>query len=86
MAQSGYTRSAVLPHRNHFLSIDSRRAIIGKNQNTFAKRQREMEKRAKADAKRAKKLDRKLNGPDDDSQSETDPGYGFPVDDDADGE
>ncbi len=38
---------------------------IAKNQNTFAKRQREMEKKAKAEAKRARKLQRKQGGGDD---------------------
>ena len=35
---------------------------MAKNQNTFAKRQREMEKKAKAEAKRARKLLRKQGG------------------------
>ncbi|MCO6456523.1 MAG: hypothetical protein J5I93_14595 [Pirellulaceae bacterium] len=35
---------------------------IAKNQNTFAKRQREMDKRAKAEAKRARRTNRKLHG------------------------
>ncbi|MCA9074508.1 MAG: hypothetical protein KDA93_05710 [Planctomycetaceae bacterium] len=35
---------------------------MAKNQNTFAKRQREMEKKAKAEAKRARKLLRKQDG------------------------
>ncbi len=33
----------------------SRKAIIARNQNTYAKRQREMDKKAKAEAKRARR-------------------------------
>lgn len=33
--------------------------VIAKNQNTYAKRQREMEKKAKAEAKRARRLKEK---------------------------
>lgn len=36
-----------------------RRFDIAKNQNTFAKRQREMEKKAKAEAKRIRRTQRK---------------------------
>lgn len=36
-----------------------RRVIIAKNQNTFLKRQREMEKKAKAQLKRQRRQDRK---------------------------
>lgn len=46
--------------------IDSDRTsgstIIAKNQNTFLKRQREMEKRRKAEEKRQRRLDRKVSG------------------------
>ncbi|TWT81621.1 hypothetical protein CA13_30740 [Planctomycetes bacterium CA13] len=45
---------------NYFL-LGSRRDAIAKNQNTFAKRQREMEKKYKADEKRKRRLERKLN-------------------------
>jgi hypothetical protein len=38
---------------------ESRSGIIAKNQNTFAKRQREMEKKAKQEAKRQRRLERK---------------------------
>ncbi|MGE3778051.1 MAG: hypothetical protein AB7F89_12760 [Pirellulaceae bacterium] len=36
--------------------------IIGKNQNTYAKRKREMDKKAKAQAKRQRRDQRKLQG------------------------
>ena len=41
--------------RNH----DFKEPVIAKNQNTFAKRQREQEKKRKADDKRARRLVRK---------------------------
>jgi hypothetical protein len=41
------------------VGLYSRTETIAKNQNTYAKRQREMEKKVKADAKRARRLSRK---------------------------
>jgi hypothetical protein len=38
----------------------SRRTTIAKDQNTYAKRKREMDKKAKAEAKRARRNQRKL--------------------------
>jgi hypothetical protein len=40
----------------------SRSEPIAKNQNTYAKRQREMEKKAKAEAKRARRVQQKESG------------------------
>ena len=40
----------------------SRRATIAKNQNTYAKKKREMEKKAKAEAKRIRRIKRKQGG------------------------
>jgi hypothetical protein len=40
----------------------SRRATIAKNQNTYAKRQREADKKRKAEAKRARRSERKHGG------------------------
>jgi hypothetical protein len=45
--------------REIFSAVLSKERPIAKNQNTFAKRQREMEKRAKAEAKRTRKIRRK---------------------------
>ena len=47
-------------HRSHPLLLG--RATIARNQNTFAKREREMNKKAKADAKRARRKQKKLRG------------------------
>jgi hypothetical protein len=40
----------------------SRKATIAKNQNTYAKRRREMDKKAKAEAKRTSRSKRKQGG------------------------
>ena len=51
---------------------DARNAIIARNRNTFAKRQREMEKKAKAEAKRQRRIRRK-QGLEDPASSDGDP-------------
>jgi hypothetical protein len=48
------------------------RANIAKNQNTYAKRQREMEKKVKAEQKRARRLQRKNGIPADVRADESD--------------
>jgi len=40
-----------------------RKVQMAKNQNTFEKRRREVEKKMRADEKRKKRVDRKINGP-----------------------
>ncbi len=59
-----------------FVLIQER--LIAKNQNTFAKRKREMEKKEKAEAKRIRRTKRKLgleeNPPSNELSEETSPG------------
>jgi hypothetical protein len=50
----------------------SRRTTIARNQNTYAKRQREMEKKAKAEAKRVRRIKRKQGGDASDSPEQSD--------------
>jgi hypothetical protein len=50
---------AYLAGRPCAVDTSTRNTIIKKNQNTFAKRRREMDKKAKAEAKRARRLQRK---------------------------
>jgi hypothetical protein len=54
------------------VGLYSRTETIAKNQNTYAKRQREMEKKVKADAKRARRVSRKQE---DASSGPTVPGH-----------
>ncbi|MCH8830418.1 MAG: hypothetical protein IID45_12655 [Planctomycetes bacterium] len=58
--------AAALPARlDQPSSSHSRKFTIARNQNTFAKRQREMEKKAKAEAKRIRRIKRKQGDGDD---------------------
>ncbi len=57
-----FVSSSVIRRSSFTAAPYLRRATIARNQNTYAKRQREADKKAKAEAKRTRRLKRKEGG------------------------
>jgi hypothetical protein len=61
-AEKNSHRKTSLDGSKRHVTPNSRRTIIAKNQNTYAKRKREMDRKAKAQSKRTRRNKRKLEG------------------------